>query len=103
MSFVSRSVTALLVLTAVGVTAGEAQDRVLTINDVSPELGRLIGGTPLDFVAAAGIEYGVTGNSEYDQFFRSSAIAYGGFVVGRGLADDGAVRRRIQGVWRLQP
>jgi hypothetical protein len=69
-------------------STGHAQDRILTLDDVSPELGRLIGGTPLDFVAAEQIVYGVTGNGEYDDFFRSSAIAYGGFVVGRGLADD---------------
>jgi hypothetical protein len=55
-----------------------AQDRLLTLQDVSADLGRLIGGTELDFVAKAKIGYGVTGRGEYDQFFRESAIAYGG-------------------------
>jgi hypothetical protein len=69
-----------------------AQDRLLTLHDVSPDLGRLIGGTELDFVAKAKIGYGVTGRGEYDQFFRESAIAYGGMTVGRGLTDDATIK-----------
>ena len=65
-----------------------AQDRTLTLHDVSPDLALLIGDSDLDFVREAEIQYGVTGDNGYDQFFRESAIAYGGLVVGQGLADD---------------
>jgi hypothetical protein len=75
-------------LLSLAAVAGAAQDRVLTLHDVSPELADLIGGSALDFVAQERIEYGVTGKSAYDTFYRSSAIAYGGMVVGRGLTDD---------------
>jgi hypothetical protein len=64
------------------------QDRILTMHDVNSDLGRLIGNTPLDFVREAEIAYGHLGNSSYDDFFRSSAIAYGGMVVGQGLTED---------------
>jgi hypothetical protein len=30
--------------------------------------------------------------AEYDQFFRESAIAYGGMTVGRGLTDDATIK-----------
>lgn len=69
-----------------------AQDRLLTLHDVSPDLARLIGGTELDFVAKAKIGYGVTGKSQYDQFFRESAVSYGGMTVGRGLTDDATIK-----------
>lgn len=69
-------------------TAAYGQDRILTMHDVNPGLGRLIGNTSLDFVRDAEIIYGRSGNGTYDEFFRSSAIAYGGLVVGQGLADD---------------
>ena len=84
--------TVLLLSLSIATTPAFAQDRVLTLNDVSPALGRLIGGTPLDFVAQEEIKYGVTGTSEYDEFFKSSAIAYGGFLVGRGLVDDATIK-----------
>ena len=83
-----RNSTPVLFLISVLASPVLSQDRVLTLNDVSPELGQLIGGTPLDFVAKEEIKYGVTGKSEYDEFFKSSAVAHGGFVVGSGLADD---------------
>lgn len=63
-------------------------ERLLTMSDLSGDLARLIGGTPLDFVAAARITYGVTGQSSYDDFFRNSAVSYGGFMVGRRLTDN---------------
>ena len=69
-----------------------AQDRLLTLHDVSPDLARLIGGTELDFVAKAKIGYGVTGKGEYDRFFRESAVSYGGMTVGRGLTDDATIK-----------
>lgn len=69
-----------------------AQDRLLTLHDVSADLDRLIGGTELDFVAKAKIGYGVTGRSQYDQFFRESAVSYGGMTVGRGLTDDATIK-----------
>ncbi|HEX9690887.1 MAG TPA: hypothetical protein VGA22_02190 [Gemmatimonadales bacterium] len=78
------TLTGLVWLTA----AAAAQDRVLTLSDVSPALNSLIGNTDLDFVAKANIEYGVTGKADYDRFYRESAIAYGGFVVGQGLTND---------------
>ena len=37
------------------------------------------------------IKYGVTGKPDYDSFYKSSAIAYGGFLVGRGLTDDATI------------
>lgn len=74
-----------LALPAAATAQGE---RLLTLADVSGDLDRLIGGTPLDFVAAARISYGVTGKRKYDDFFRNSAIAYGGFVVGQQLSDN---------------
>lgn len=69
-----------------------AQDRALTMRDVSPDLARLIGGTELDFVAQARITYGVTGKPNYDRFFRESAVSYGGMTVGRGLTDDATIK-----------
>ncbi|MDH5643642.1 MAG: hypothetical protein OEY63_05510 [Gemmatimonadota bacterium] len=81
-------VLASLILLANIVNPAQAQERVLTIHDVSPELGSLIAGTPLDFVAKEDIRYGSSGVSEYDDFYKNSAVAYGGMVVGQGLADD---------------
>ncbi len=78
-------------LTLLGGTAA-AQERRLTMQDVSPELARLIGGGPLDFVAKENITYGVTGRSQYDQFFRESAVSYGGMTIGRGLTDDATIK-----------
>jgi hypothetical protein len=63
-------------------------ERLLTLQDVSPDLARLLGNTPLDFVAAARITYGHTGQSNYDEFFRNSAISFGGFHVGQRLTDN---------------
>jgi hypothetical protein len=73
-----------------------AQDRLLTLHDVSPDLARLIGGTELDFVAKAKIGYGVTGKSQYDQFFRESAVSYGGMTVGRGLTYDATIKLKVR-------
>ena len=74
------------------VVPAHAQDRRLTMHDVSPNLARLIGGTELDFVAKAKIGYGVTGRPNYDHFFRESAISYGGMTMGRGLTDDATIK-----------
>lgn len=83
-----RSFAVLVLLSAAAFSGATAQDRLLTLSDLSPDLARLIGGTPLDFVATARIKYGVTGQSNYDDFFRNSAVSYGGFFVGRRLTDN---------------
>lgn len=88
----SRPLAALLCSAFLSVGPLIAQDRQLTLHDVSPDLARLIGGTELDFVAKAKIGYGVTGKSDYDQFFRESAVSYGGMTVGRGLTDDATMK-----------
>ena len=41
MPSISRSASALLIALLAAATGAAAQDRILTINDVSPELGRL--------------------------------------------------------------
>lgn len=85
----SRSVAVLLLglMSSVSIASAQ-QDRLLTLQDLSPDLARLIGGTPLDFVASAKITYGVTGQSSYDEFFRNSAVSYGGFFVGQRLTNN---------------
>jgi hypothetical protein len=86
----SRLVPSIVLILAL-VTAPPAWaqgERLLTLQDVSPDLARLLGNTPLDFVAAARITYGYTGQSNYDEFFRNSAISYGGFHVGQRLTDN---------------
>jgi hypothetical protein len=85
----SRSLllTALLLAATSGALSAQSE-RLLTMADLSSDLARLVGGTPLDFVASARITYGVTGQSSYDEFFRSSAVSYGGFMVGRRLTDN---------------
>lgn len=88
MTVVSRSSTPIFLVLAAIATPALSQDRILTLHDVSPALSELIADTPLDFVAKEKIKYGVTGKAQYDEFHRSSAIAYGGFVIGQGLADD---------------
>lgn len=70
------------------VSVSAQSEHLLTMRDVSPDLARLIGNTPLDFVAAARITYGVTGQSSYDEFFHNSAVSYGGFYVGQQLTDN---------------
>lgn len=88
-----RPLPLLLLFGALAATGSlRAQDRVLTLHDVSPDLARLIGGTELDFVAKARIAYGVTGRPNYDRFFRESAVSYGGMTVGRGLTDDATIK-----------
>ncbi len=87
MKTVIRTVAFIFVLVSMA-PALHAQDRMLTLADVSTTLADLIGGTELDFVMAAEIMYGVTRNRTYDDFFRDSAIAYGGMVIGQGLVDD---------------
>jgi hypothetical protein len=76
-----------LALAAPGASHGQGE-RLLTLRDVSPDLARLLGNTPLDFVAAARITYGATGEASYDEFFRNTAISYGGFHVGQRLTDN---------------
>ncbi len=85
---ISRTLRALIICLVFAPTPVLAQDRTLTLRDVSPDLARLIGGTDLDFVEQAEIEYGVTGKTQYDRFYRESAIAYGGFVVGNRMTED---------------
>jgi hypothetical protein len=80
--------TALVVVLAASGSLHAQGERLLTLMDVSPDLARLLGNTPLDFVAAARITYGHTGQSNYDEFFRNSAISYGGFHVGQRLTDN---------------
>lgn len=80
--------TALVLVLAAPAPAQAQGERLLTLSDVSPELARLLGNTPLDFVAAARITYGYTGQSTYDEFFLNSAVSYGGFHVGRRLTDN---------------
>jgi hypothetical protein len=91
-SLVRRAVAATLVLALAGSLSVHAQgERLLTLADVSPELARLLGNTPLDFVAAARITYGHTGQSSYDEFFLNSAVSYGGFHVGQRLTDNATI------------
>ena len=89
LSLLRRATTTVMVLTLSLPAAAQAQgERLLTMQDVSPDLARLLGNTPLDFVAAARITYGYTGQSSYDEFFRNSAVSYGGFHVGQQLTDN---------------
>lgn len=88
----SRPAFATLLAGVLLAVPARAQDRLLTMSDVSPELARLIGGTQLDFVAKEKIRYGVTGKANYDQFFRESAVSYGGMTIGRGLTDDATIK-----------
>ena len=83
-----RALATALVLALAPASAYSQGERLLTLMDVSPDLARLLGNTPLDFVAAARITYGYTGQSNYDEFFRNSAISYGGFHVGQRLTDN---------------
>ena len=89
LSLLRRATATMLVLALAAPLSLPAQgERLLTLMDVSPDLARLLGNTPLDFVAAARITYGYTGQSNYDEFFRNSAISYGGFHVGQQLTDN---------------
>ena len=89
LSLVRRAAATALVIALASSGPLHAQgERLLTLMDVSPDLARLLGNTPLDFVAAAQITYGYTGQSNYDEFFRNSAISYGGFRVGQRLTDN---------------
>jgi hypothetical protein len=89
---VRRSTVSILLLTLLVPRAAHGQsEHLLTMADVSPDLAHLIGNTPLDFVASARITYGVTGQSSYDEFFRNSAVSYGGFYVGQQLTDNATI------------
>ena len=89
LSSARRTVATALVVALAATGSLQAQgERLLTLMDVSPDLARLLGNTPLDFVAAARITYGYTGQSNYDEFFRNSAVSYGGFHVGQRLTDN---------------
>lgn len=63
-------------------------EQKLTLADLDRQLAELAGNSPMDYVASAGIGYGITGQSSYDQFFRRSAVAYGGFYYGRRLVTE---------------
>lgn len=63
-------------------------ERMLTLGDVDRTLAELAGNSPLDYIASARIGYGVVGRSGYDEFFRRSAITYGGLYFGRRLVTE---------------
>lgn len=63
-------------------------EQKLTLHDLDSQLAELAGNSPMDYMAASGIGYGITGQSSYDQFFRRSAVAYGGFYYGRRLVTE---------------
>ena len=52
----------------------------LTIGDVNPNLVPLES-TPFDAVEREGITYYVTRDSDYDRFFKTAAVSYGGLAV----------------------
>lgn len=80
---------ALLALAAAPAAAQKSRaEQMLTLGDVDRTLAELAGGSPLDFIASARIGYGVVGRSSYDQFFRRSAVAYGGLFFGRRLVTE---------------
>ncbi len=63
-------------------------ERKLTLWDLDRQLAELAGNSPMDYMATAGIGYGITGQSSYDRFFRRSAVAYGGFYYGNRLVTE---------------
>lgn len=85
-----------VVLTALVARPAQAQngekknrpEQKLTLWDLDRQLAELAGNTPMDFMATAGIGYGITGQSSYDQFFRRAAVAYGGFYYGDRLVTE---------------
>ncbi len=84
----------LAIIVAVAATPAQAQkkksraEQKLTLWDLDRQLAELAGNSPMDYMATAGIGYGITGQSSYDQFFRRSAVAYGGFYYGNRLVTE---------------
>jgi hypothetical protein len=78
-----------LFLAAIAANAAVTK-QTLNIGDVSPDL-KVIQGTPLDAVSKENIQYAVTGDPAYDEFFKKAAVAYGGFAVGHRMSETVAV------------
>ena len=66
------------------------KDITLKIGDINSKLSSLEG-TELDGVAKEEITYKHTSKSKYDDFFKNSAICYGGLVVTNTMSDDGTM------------
>lgn len=80
---------------AVAVAAKPAQaqkkarpEQRLTLWDLDRQLAELAGNSPMDYMVTSGIGYGITDQSSYNQFFRRSAVAYGGFYYGNRLVTE---------------
>lgn len=83
--------TALLVTLAAQPAQAQKKSRAeqkLTLWDLDRQLAELATNSPMDYMATAGIGYGITGQSSYDQFFRRAAVAYGGFYYGNRLVTE---------------
>lgn len=74
------------------IACGQSQlhRRPLTIGDVNTNL-KVVEATPLDAVKSQNITYATTGKGEYDEFFKKTAIAHGGFEVGKTMSEDANV------------
>ena len=78
---------------------GEIPQRTLTISDIEPKLAEFTRiDKSLDPFAKEKVAYGVTRKADYDDFFKKSAITYGGLLVGQTTTDD--VTRNLQGFAR---
>ena len=75
-----------------GVADAQKRKQPITLRDVDTQLASLAAGTPFDYLTQSQISYGVTGVSTYDDFFRRSAVTYGGFHFGRRLVDAATVQ-----------
>lgn len=67
--------------------AAQKRQQLVSLHDVSTQLAELAADSPFDYLATSKIAYGVTGVGSYDDFFRRSAVTYGGFHFGRRLVD----------------
>lgn len=72
--------------------AAQKRKQLVTLRDVSVQLAELAADSPFDYLAVSKISYGVTGTYSYDDFFRRSAVTYGGFHFGRRLVDAATVQ-----------
>ena len=70
----------------------QKRQQPITLRDVDTQLAELATGTPFDYLTVSKVSYGVTGVSSYDDFFRRSAVTYGGFHFGRRLVDAATVQ-----------
>lgn len=85
--------TATVLLVTLAAQPAQAQkksraEQKLTLWDLDRQLAELATNSPMDYMATAGIGYGITGQSSYDQFFRRAAVAYGGFYYGNRLVTE---------------